>query len=74
MSAKDKSKIYTIECFGETASFAESLGWIDTYGDLDSDPPWSAEDADAMEDECIEFIESKGYTVVWPEDEVNDDV
>ena len=50
-------KTYVLESFGEIVDFAESLGWVDTYDD------WSPSIADAIEDEAVIFIESKGYTI-----------
>ena len=51
--------IYVYEGFGEAISFAESLGFVDDEDD------WNAEIADGLEEEAIEFIEKKGYKVIW---------
>mgnify|MGYP003145819733 CR=1 FL=1 len=51
-----------LDGFSEVLSFAESLGWVDTYGTA-SDGSWSPEDADACEGEALDFIESKGYEI-----------
>ena len=61
MSASSK-KVFIAESFGETVSFAECLGWDDMYTDDD----WTPEMADACEAEAIEFIESKGFKVLYP--------
>lgn len=61
MSASSK-KVFIAESFSETISMAESLGWLDLY----TDEEWSADAADACEDEAIEFIESKGFKVLYP--------
>jgi|TARA_R110000744_G_scaffold190186_1_gene309238 hypothetical protein len=50
-------KTYVLESFGEIVEFAESLGWVDTYDD------WSPSIANAIEEEAVSFIESKGYTI-----------
>ncbi len=59
---------YTHECFEETLSFAELLGWVEP-SDLEtlSGSTWTPEASNAMEDSAIEFIESKGYQVVFGE-------
>lgn len=62
MGASNK-KIFIAESFGETISFAECLGWTDTYADGDD---WTPEMADACEAEAIEFIEAKGFDVLYP--------
>ena len=58
-----KKKIFIAESFGETISFAECLGWTDTYADGDD---WTPEMADACEAEAIEYIEAKGFDVLYP--------
>ena len=62
MSAS-KKKIFIAESFGESISFAECLGWTDTYPDGDD---WTPEMADACEAEAIEFIEANGFDVLYP--------
>ena len=54
---------YRIECFGETISYAESLGFVDDVDDAD----WDAGMADGLESEAIAFIESKGIEVIEEE-------
>jgi len=54
---------YQYECFGETLEFAEGLGWVDTHPGTD-DPGYDGPAADAIEQEALEFIAGKGYTVV----------
>jgi len=57
-----EKKTFEHECFDATLSFAESLGWVDTYGDSD-DGDWDSGMADCCEQEAIDFIKSKGYAV-----------
>jgi len=47
--------------FGETLSFAESLGWVDQC-DVEGDD-WTPELADALEEEAIDFIRNAGWLV-----------
>ena len=56
----DESKVYVYECFGETIAHAESLGFVDDVKDSE----WCADVADGLEEEAIEFIESKGIKVI----------
>ena len=49
-------KTFNYESFGETIFFAESLGWSKEWGDPNAD-------ADALEEDAIEYIEAKGYIV-----------
>ena len=55
-----------LEGFGAIIEFAESLGWIDTYGD-DAQGTWSPKEADNCEEDAINYIESKGYEIECPE-------
>ncbi len=55
-------KLYKYECFGETLSFAESLGWVDWLDDVDDDTdPQTIDEAEA---DALDFIRAAGYTVV----------
>ena len=55
-------KLYKYECFGETLSFAESLGWVDWLDDVDDDSdPQTIDEAEA---DALDFIRAAGYTVV----------
>jgi hypothetical protein len=63
-----KQKIYKYECMGDTLEFAESLGWEDTFP-ADEDEGWDAGEADACEEEAIDFIRSKGYIIQGYQDE-----
>ena len=55
-------KLYKYECFGETLSFAESLGWVDWLDDVDDDTdPQTIDEAEA---DALDFIRASGYTVV----------
>tara|TARA_R100000005_G_scaffold47098_1_gene22472 strand:- start:116 stop:337 length:222 start_codon:yes stop_codon:yes gene_type:complete len=58
-------KTYVYECFGETLSFAESLGWVDWLDDVDDDT--DPDTIDAAEADAIDYIESKGYTIDYNE-------
>ena len=61
-------KVYEYDGLGEAISFAESLGWVDRFGDAQNGE-WNATIADSCEDEVLEFIRSQGYTIVGLEDE-----
>ena len=63
MSEKKKIPI-KLDGFGDVLSFAESLGWVDTYGDA-AEGSWSPEIADDCEGEALEFIESRGYEIEY---------
>lgn len=56
----ENSKVYVYECFGETIAYAKSLGFVDDVEDSE----WCADAADGLEEEAIEFIESKGIKVI----------
>ena len=58
--AAGKPKFFFYEDFGSTIELAEELGWKDVHGDGDDDDY----DADAIEEEAIEYIERKGYSVI----------
>jgi hypothetical protein len=61
-------KEYVYDCFEETLSFAETLGWTEPFDLVDqSDETWTPEASNSMEESAIEFIESKGYQVVFGE-------
>lgn len=45
--------ILTVEHYGDVTIMAERLGWVDTYPEGDA---WDPNLADAMEEECIEYI------------------
>ena len=64
------SKTYVYECFGETLSFAESLGWVDWLDDVDDDT--DPDTIDAAEGDAIDYIESKGYVVDYGDSSKND--
>ena len=57
-----ENKIIKLKSFSEILEFAESIGWVDTFGDM-SHGNWDASIADECENEAIDFIESKGYTI-----------
>lgn len=63
--AYEKSLDSTIEysCFGDLLNIAEDHGWKDTYGSAD-DGSWTDSDAEAAEEEVIEYLEGKGFTLV----------
>jgi len=54
---------YVYKSLDDLISYAESLGWIDTYPD-GSDNDYSGYVADAIEEECINFIESKDHDIL----------
>ena len=57
--------IFIYHCFGETLEFAEALGW---EGDeQEQDEEWCGEVADALELGALEFIEKKGFKIVYKE-------
>lgn len=56
-------KIYRYDCFGDTIIFAESLGYIDS-APKDVEDGWDSDGADSLEEDAVDFIESKGYKVV----------
>ena len=58
--AAGKPKFFFYEDFGSTIELAEELGWKDVHGDGDDDDY----DADAIEEEAIEYIKRKGYSVI----------
>ena len=53
--------IFIYHCFGETLEFAESLGW------QDNEEEWNCEVADALEYDALDFIEKKGFKIVYKE-------
>ena len=57
-------KLYKYECFGETLSFAESLGWVDWLDDIDVDDATAPQTIDEAEADALDFIRAAGYTVV----------
>ena len=57
-------KLYKYECFGETLSFAESLGWVDWLDDIDVDDNTDPQTIDEAEADALDFIRAAGYTVV----------
>ena len=59
-----KNKVYEYDCLMDLINFAESLGWEDTYPD-NTDPDYDDGIADAIQEDCIDFIEKAGYTVYF---------
>jgi hypothetical protein len=57
--------IFINECFGETLEFAESLGWQENQ-EL-SEQEWNCEVADGLEYDALDFIEKKGFKIVYKE-------
>ena len=53
--------IFIYHCFGETLEFAESLGWQDNAKE------WNCEVADGLEYDALDFIEKKGFKIVYKE-------
>ena len=59
LDKKGGRKVFNYEDFGSTIEFAEELGWKDVYGDGDDEDY----DADAIEEEALDYIKRKGYRV-----------
>ena len=59
LDKKGGRKVFEYEDFGSTIEFAEELGWKDVYGDGEDDDY----DADAVEEEALDYIKRKGYRV-----------
>jgi len=53
--------IFIYESFGETLEFAEALGW------QDNEEEWNCEVADGLEYDALDFIEKKGFKIVYKE-------
>jgi hypothetical protein len=70
--AKDE-KVFVYECFGETILFAESLGFVEDEPEPERPPRvfpydgWSASMADGLEEDALDFIESKGFRIIQEE-------
>ena len=58
-----KEKRFIYKSLGETVEFAEKLGWVDTHGDSIT-TAWTANDADNLEIDALDYIKSKGYVIV----------
>jgi hypothetical protein len=54
---------YVYKSLDDLISYAESLGWVDTYPD-GSEDDYNGYVADAIEEECINFIESKDHDIL----------
>ena len=63
VSKQENEKVFNYESYGKTIEFAEKLGWIDTHGDAIT-TTWTSNDADALEEEAIDYINSKGYKII----------
>ena len=57
-------KLFIYKSFGETLSFAESLGWKDNVEDDD----WNTSVADSLEDEALTYIQEQGYRIIEEEE------
>tara|TARA_R100000278_G_C5464962_1_gene162305 strand:+ start:620 stop:1096 length:477 start_codon:yes stop_codon:yes gene_type:complete len=64
--------VYYYDSLSEAISFAESLGWVDQFGDAPElcYGEWSPAVADSCEAEVLEYIKSKGYRVINYTEEV----
>ena len=51
------SKNFSYKSFQETIDLAESLGWVDTYGDAE-EGKWGPRDCDDCEQEALDYIQS----------------
>ena len=58
-----KEKLFIYKSLGETVEFAEKLGWVDTHGDSIT-TAWTANDADNLEIDALDYIKSKGYKII----------
>ncbi len=58
-------KLFIYKSFGETLSFAESLGWKDNVEDDD----WNTSVADSLEDEALTYIQEQGYRIIEEKEE-----
>jgi len=54
-------QVWDYECFSETLSFAESLGWVDWLDDVDDDT--DPQTIDQAEADALDFIKENGYAV-----------
>ena len=68
---REEKKIYKYECFGETIAYAESLGFRDNIDDSEWDA-YMCDALDALEEDAIEYIESKGIKVIIESDATHD--
>ena len=50
-------KNFSYKSFQETIDLAESLGWVDTYGDAE-EGKWGPRDCDDCEQEALDYIQS----------------
>lgn len=53
--------VFRYDCFGETLSFAESLGWANWLDDVDDDT--DPQTIDEAEVDALNFIREKGFTI-----------
>ena len=56
-------KIYIYDSLMDLISFAESLGWVDSYPDT-FDEDFDDYVVDAIEEECSDFVKQHGYSYV----------
>ena len=56
-------KTYIYDSLMDLMSFAESLGWGDTYPDA-FDEDFDDYVVDAIEEECCDFVKQSGYSYV----------
>lgn len=54
-------RVFRYDCFGETLSFAESLGWANWLDDVDDDT--DPQTIDEAEVDALNFIREKGFTI-----------
>lgn len=53
--------VFRYDCFGETLSFAEGLGWANWLDDVDDDT--DPQTIDEAEVDALNFIREKGFTI-----------
>jgi len=54
-------KVWNYECFSETLSFAESLGWVNWLDNIEDDT--EPQMIDEAEVDALDFIRENGYIV-----------
>ena len=64
-AAELRRPVFVAESFGAVVEMAESLGWVDSFPDVD-DPDWRPDTADHIEADALRFIEDNGYRVTHP--------
>ena len=61
-------KVHQYESSGALLAFAENLGWAEPDWAKDYDYAYGddfIEVADSLEKDAVDYIETKGYTIIW---------